>query len=350
MLTVGDSSILLPLNTFDQALGGVGLSIAFVLDAQPGDVDTDNLKSAIERVVEKWRMLAGRIVFSDEARPLPSFPSPSKRVDELLLRQLKVYAVLAPLGPLADNYKSFAFSVASTPDQPSPFIDLPALTSEQGHFIPLPSISLIKAPTVPSTAAAYAKSQHPLTAWHVAVFRDATLVCLSLPHVCFDGHGVGLLVKALDAELHGREWVVPPMNAVNPLQKRLKEVKEMSSDEEFSKQMKETPPLMYVFAPPSLHNEVRRGARCHSAFFATSKLTLLSSQAWMDGLVATSKRCQGSRQRRLRVSLPQGGRWLRLRRKRTSRRSCQGDQGEGEGGDGRNGVCQRGRCTDQLVL
>ncbi|GAA5866235.1 hypothetical protein JCM8547_007212 [Rhodosporidiobolus lusitaniae] len=225
----GDS-VLLPLTSRDCAIGGVGLSVAFVLNAKPGDLDLDNLKSAVEKVVDKWRLLAGRVVFSKE---------------------LNTYAVLAPIGALPEGYAPLSFAISSTPDKPSPFSDLPVLSSSSGHLIPVPTTSVYKCSSVPTSLAAYAKSEHPITAWHVAVFSDATIIGLSVPHGCFDAHGLGLVMSAVDAELHDREWVVPPLTAENQLDKRLDEVKKM----EFSEDEKNaTPPPMIGWTgawPPS---------------------------------------------------------------------------------------------------
>lgn len=254
MSPVDEDSVLLPLSDRDAAIGGVGLTVAFVLNTKPGELDVDHLRSAIERVVDKWRLLSGRVVYRKEVRSL--FPSPPS--SSLLLRfspslsllltasfrlQLGAYGVLAPLGPLPPSYKPFDFSLVSTPDKQSSFAHLPSLTPASGHLIPLPSISLIKSSTVPSSAAEYAKTQHPITAWQVSVFSNATIVSLSTPHAVFDAHGLGIVLKALEAELHGRSWEVPPLNAENQLEKRLKEVSAL----EFSEQeRKETPPPMYA--------------------------------------------------------------------------------------------------------
>ena len=58
---MADPTVLLPLSPRDAAIGGVGLTLAFVPDARPGDLDLDALQAAIERVVDKWRLLAGTV-------------------------------------------------------------------------------------------------------------------------------------------------------------------------------------------------------------------------------------------------------------------------------------------------
>ncbi|GAA5994318.1 hypothetical protein JCM11641_001815 [Rhodosporidiobolus odoratus] len=193
-MATSQDSILLPLSPRDCAIGGVGLSVAFVLEAKPDEVDVQALS--------RYRAGCGQMAFSGRAGRL---------------RQ------------------------GASPDKLSPFAQLPALTRASGQLIPLPSLTLIKPATVPSSLAAYAKSACPITTWHVATLRDATIVGLSVPHGCFDATGLGLVVKALDAELHGRDWVVPPLNAGNQLEKRLAEVQKMyfTTEEKAS-----TPPPM----------------------------------------------------------------------------------------------------------
>jgi hypothetical protein len=44
------------------------INTAFVLDAKPGEFDVDRFRGAVERVVDKWRMLAGEVVWSEEVR------------------------------------------------------------------------------------------------------------------------------------------------------------------------------------------------------------------------------------------------------------------------------------------
>jgi hypothetical protein len=59
---------LLPLTSFDEAHSELLINTAFVLDAKPGEFDVDRFRGAVERVVDKWRMLAGEVVWSEEVR------------------------------------------------------------------------------------------------------------------------------------------------------------------------------------------------------------------------------------------------------------------------------------------
>ncbi|GAA5900403.1 hypothetical protein JCM8208_005352 [Rhodotorula glutinis] len=138
--------------------------------------------------------------------------------------------------------RSFAFDVVDKRLESSPFAQLPPLSPTEGHLIPVPSISLIKAANVPSSLADYAQKRSPITSWLVTVFSDATVVGLSVPHGVFDATGLALVTKALDAELHGRTWVVPPLDEENQLEKRLAEVEQL----EFSQAEKDStlPPMV----------------------------------------------------------------------------------------------------------
>jgi hypothetical protein len=85
----------------------------------------------------------------------------------------------------------------------------------------------------------------PLVNMHIAQYSDAAIVEILVPHSVFDGPGMGLIIHAIDAELKGEAWDIPPLNEVNPLEKRLEEVKEM----EFSKEEKEKTSFLYVSSP-----------------------------------------------------------------------------------------------------
>lgn len=145
----------------------------------------------------------------------------------------------APTGTMPK--RSFKFEVVDKGLEPSPFAELPPLSSTEGHLVPVPGNSLIKPVDVPSSLVDYAKKRSSITSWLVTVFADSTVVGLSVPHGVFDATGLALVTKALDAELHGRAWVVPPLDEENQLEKRLAEVEQL----DFSQAEKDkTPPPM----------------------------------------------------------------------------------------------------------
>ncbi|GAA5852563.1 hypothetical protein JCM9279_005513 [Rhodotorula babjevae] len=210
---MSDPTALLPLSPRDAAIGGVGLSLAFVLEARPGDLNLEMLRAAVESVVDKWRLLPGHVEHVRGG-----------------------FAVRAPTGTLPE--RSLVFEVADKSLETSPFAELAPLSPTQGHLVPVPSISLVKAGHTPSSLAEYVKTQWPITSWLVTVFADVTVVGLSVPHGVFDATGLALVTKALDAELHGRAWDVPPLDEENQLERRLAEVEQLK----FSQAEKSTTP------------------------------------------------------------------------------------------------------------
>ncbi|KAI5477317.1 transcription factor Mbp1 [Pseudohyphozyma bogoriensis] len=58
-------------------------------------------------------------------------------------------------------------------------------------------------------------SSTPLISIHATVFTDCICLGVTYPHGVFDGVGIGHVLKALGAELHGREWAVPELDEAN---------------------------------------------------------------------------------------------------------------------------------------
>ena len=90
------------------------------------------------------------------------------------------------------------------------------------HFFSLP-LSVVSTPpptslflhsSTPRSSAAWASRQHPLTCWHVTLFphdgKEYTCIGVTFSHGVFDGMGISFFVHALEAEMLGREWEVPP--------------------------------------------------------------------------------------------------------------------------------------------
>lgn len=235
-------TMLVPLTSFDTLTGDITLTTSFVLEAEPGDLDVDKFKGAVERVVDKWRVLAGRLVWSQEVC-YSSFLSPLETpADPPSPRQLNTHAVLVPLGALPDGYEPFTCSVTTHPS-PSPFVESPSLSSSIGHRLPFPSLPIFLPPSTPKNLTAYVKNRTPLLHWHVADYSDVTIVSLSVVHSLLDGTGVGMVFKAINAELAGEKWEVPPMYEENQYAKRLGEIQEVERAKEEKEDLR---PIMCV--------------------------------------------------------------------------------------------------------
>ncbi|GAA6018517.1 hypothetical protein JCM10207_007203 [Rhodosporidiobolus poonsookiae] len=97
---------------------------------------------------------------------------------------------------------------------------LSVLSSSSSTFLPYPDLSFFRHPSTPKTLADHARGASILHI-HCTIFSDALAVGISLPHGIFDGHGDGLVIRALVAELHNQPWDVPPLFDQNPMQERL---------------------------------------------------------------------------------------------------------------------------------
>ncbi|GAA6032387.1 hypothetical protein JCM8097_008149 [Rhodosporidiobolus ruineniae] len=198
-------------------LDGEGLNqttvcAAFVVGAN--DLDTadkaafvEQLEGATERVVSKWKLLQG------------------------LPKKLETgqWGVDVPDKP-PTNRKRHGFTTDTLP-QPyhlavgasSP---LPALSAASSGYFPKPKSSLFRSPTAPVSNNDHVKKRLPLLNIHVTVLADAFAVGVSFPHGIFDGGGIGMIIQALDAELHGKPWPfdIPPLFSVeegNPMTRAL---------------------------------------------------------------------------------------------------------------------------------
>jgi hypothetical protein len=235
---------LIPLTKFDTALADFQFTTCFLVDAKPGELDIEKLEQAIARVVEKWRLLAGRIVLDKEVCLFP-LSVLSKPTHCFSLKQRNLHFVRVPIGPLSSDHKIYTLTVLSTPDEPSLFVDSPPLSSSAGVRFPVPSSSLIGFTSSPKSMHDYVKRQLPILTFHIHQFSSDALITLSVPHAVLDGTGTGLVLSALSAELNGEEWDIPPMHEENPFEKRLEEVKRM----EVAKEDKEKTLFMCVFPP-----------------------------------------------------------------------------------------------------
>ncbi|BGP40559.1 hypothetical protein JCM10449v2_004521 [Rhodotorula kratochvilovae] len=96
---------------------------------------------------------------------------------------------------------------------------LPAFNGLSSGALSRPKRSLFRPSSVPSSLAGHARARYPFLHVHVSVLADAITVGVNLPHGIVDGTGMGIVLRALTAELHGQAWEAPPAFAgVNPWQ------------------------------------------------------------------------------------------------------------------------------------
>ncbi|GAA5893387.1 hypothetical protein JCM6882_008020 [Rhodosporidiobolus microsporus] len=192
--------MLVQLTSTDLLCDPMGLCGAFAL-AIPADWTAEDtaafegrLKAAADRVTGLWAIdVPDDVDLASKTRALFSFTTSSHR---------RLY------------HQETGF--------PSP---LPSLSSATSGFLPQPNTEHFCPSSVPADLGAREKQQLPLLHVHVSSFSDALAIGINLPHGALDGTGMGFVVRALDAELHGRgDWVVPHVEEINPVQATCEEL------------------------------------------------------------------------------------------------------------------------------
>ncbi|GAA5893360.1 hypothetical protein JCM6882_008013 [Rhodosporidiobolus microsporus] len=195
--------MVVPLSFFDAEHNELGLCVGFVFalpDAAGADSLVDRLEEAGKKVVAKWPLLGGQAVkLEGENLWGVDLDTPSKGRPYFFTRS----TVSKPYHEAISH--------------PTP---LPPLSSSSScATLPTPSTEHFRSPSLPLNMAGTVESKHPMLCLHATVFTDAIAVGASFPHGVFDAAGAATAIKALDAELHGREWTPPPdFGAVNPVQ------------------------------------------------------------------------------------------------------------------------------------
>lgn len=193
--------MLYPLTACDKnGVETISVTMAFVVDrSSTGPLDPFVVDQAARRMVDKWRILAGRLEWSAE-RDTWGLRIPNEDVL-----------------PASYATHSFTHSVSDYA------YDLPLLTSSTASVLPRPPIALFRHSSTPRNAAEYAKRKAPLLAIHLTTLSkhpEIVLLGISVPHSLVDATGMGMVCQALDAELQGKEWSVPVLpaeGAPNPL-------------------------------------------------------------------------------------------------------------------------------------
>ncbi|GAA6018738.1 hypothetical protein JCM10207_005562 [Rhodosporidiobolus poonsookiae] len=201
---------LIPLTGIDSGPAAVSMCMGFVFSlpefTSPADRNAlvRRLETSAERVVRKWPLLAGKPVWQDE-RWVIDVPSDLDTLNR-------------PLVQFTTTVLSEPYHIAaSVPDASF------SLSTSRSGILPQPRPSLFRAPNFPVSLADHATRNLPLLNLHVTQCADALCVGVLLSHGLFDGTGLGLVLRALDAELHGKSdsWTAPPMAEVNPLATQL---------------------------------------------------------------------------------------------------------------------------------
>ncbi|GAA5893381.1 hypothetical protein JCM6882_008018 [Rhodosporidiobolus microsporus] len=270
--------MLVRLTALDLLLNPMGLCSAFTL-ALPPDwraEDTamfhDKLKSAADRVVRKWPLLTG--IPKRQSRKEWAIDVPDDVDAVSKTRALFTFTASSLDVPYHESLKL-----------PEP---LPLLSSSRSGYLPQPTIEHFCPPSVPRDLAAREKRQLPLLHLHLTSFTDAFAVGINLPHGAFDGTGMGLVIRALDAELHGREWEAPLSLENNPLEEALGR---LVLDENFKAEGELPSPLKGYTdsASPVALMRVASSALWEAAYFKSTERRVFLRQALVDVIVRKVK-------------------------------------------------------------
>ncbi|GAA5893330.1 hypothetical protein JCM6882_008006 [Rhodosporidiobolus microsporus] len=204
--------MLVPLTVLDATSADIAITMGWVygtetpLSAESMAAHEARLKEAAERVVRKWPLLAG----------VPKLLGPGR------------WAIDVP-DDLEDTSKSRSLVDFSSTTHQQPFHvaaglpgAIPPLDKASSGVSAVADVALFCPSSYPSSLAALAKRQLPILHLHIAFFSDAIALGVTVAHGAADGTGYGMILRALDAELHGSgEWEVPPLFVENPLDKAL---------------------------------------------------------------------------------------------------------------------------------
>ncbi|KAJ3506503.1 hypothetical protein NLJ89_g6830 [Agrocybe chaxingu] len=173
-----------PLTPFDGMVDHCGIVAGWLVE---GLLHLTAIEEGLNRVVVQWPMLSGKL----------------EHVGKL------TYRVRVPLGTLPPEYLPYSLTHRESTTPITDYVQLP-----------LPAISdvlpqeLFIDPPVPKTTRTWVEKKLPLTYWHVTHFTQPgmqyTCIGVSFSHALFDGTGIANLVHALEAEMLGKPWAVPP--------------------------------------------------------------------------------------------------------------------------------------------
>ncbi|GAA6002037.1 uncharacterized protein JCM10292_001810 [Rhodotorula paludigena] len=201
--------MLVPLTAIDTTCEFTQLCMCYVFSLQPGFTQTqtaeaiDRLKEATQRVVAKWPLLQGL---------------PKKQKDKTWVIDVPDESAARP------TFFGWTTKTVFVPYHQAAGLSspAPAFNARASGALPRPKRSLFRPSGVANSFAEHGKKRLPLLHVHVTTCTDALVVGLSMPHGAMDGTGFGLVMRAITAELHQKDWIAPPLfEGANPWQQTL---------------------------------------------------------------------------------------------------------------------------------
>ncbi|KAG6915829.1 hypothetical protein DXG01_009662 [Tephrocybe rancida] len=190
-------SILVPLSALDQ--NGVetsSITLGYILKS----VDGAALEAAAKRLVDKWRLLAGRLEWS---------------------KDLSTWCIRVPLEGNVSHRVKFTTNKLAVPLSDTP---ITILGESSAEILTRPALKNFRHSSTPSSLSAFSSSNSPIVSIHVTELANCTCIGISVPHGVFDAFGIGQVIRGLNAELGYRPWVVPVFSETNIMRETLNEL------------------------------------------------------------------------------------------------------------------------------
>ncbi|KAG6819370.1 hypothetical protein H0H93_012453, partial [Arthromyces matolae] len=167
-------------------------------------LDIYALRAALHRVIDKWRLLAGYVEWSNT---------------------LSKWCIRVPLQGDVSSRLKFTTSKKATRLQPSFVVN----EQDSAHISTRPPLPYFRHESVPHDLQSYSSSKSPLLSVHVTELLNCACVGFTIPHGVFDGGGSWQILHALKQELHGKPWDPPAISQSNILQEALDDLERAPS-------------------------------------------------------------------------------------------------------------------------
>ncbi|KAH7103095.1 hypothetical protein BKA62DRAFT_785979 [Auriculariales sp. MPI-PUGE-AT-0066] len=250
---MSDDSMLVPLSFIDHTgTESVRTIACYILRGTFSPQQLDDFRSAVERVVDRWRVLAGAV----EVVPIPQ-PGLRFCIRVPLEDNFPAKARVVTICDLRAQGRGGSSPRLSAYIDPS-LLTFPETEAEGGisasiASTPLAPRHLFLSPNASSFMANLAKTGEPILNVHVTLLEGYTCIGISTPHGTFDAQGQGNIAHAINAELNGHAWTPPPSSVTNMLQATL--------DNWHEKPMTDSAPeaMDPLYSVPAMVSNVRQG-------------------------------------------------------------------------------------------
>ncbi|KAM0752378.1 hypothetical protein T439DRAFT_379444 [Meredithblackwellia eburnea MCA 4105] len=184
------NDLIIPLSVLDRVGADHStLTLGYVLDPQHAHNAAERVDKAARAVASEWRLLAATVL-KEKTKSGGN------------------WSLSIPIqSTLPATYPTHSFTSSTIKQTLNP----PRLSEKNAGVLDRPPLSLFRPANSSASMAEFAKAGAPILRVHVTEMNDAIWVGVTLPHGVFDATGMGMVIKALDAELKGEAWESPPL-------------------------------------------------------------------------------------------------------------------------------------------